>query len=382
MADNSDTKKNPPKEKILNKILNRFRTPNKDELKKFSNENNNRSRMKIPFDEYSDKIEKFWQDGDIFAKSQKLFKSLLKKFRKKSSMSARSSKKKRCRIVNFTSGRNTKLLPYKKGQNLLSLLPTIKKAIFNGNFSYAERKFHISRKDFLGWEKSLKESMTLIFLIDSSKSIIAYKLLFAEVIKSMANYFNKNNDRIGLITLQGKQAQIHNHPTHNYRIIQKSLRNLQLKGETPLGDGLLKAITMAKLERTKNPGSKSLVVLLSDCFPEPITRNYPNILDEPIYKEAINAAKIYRKTKTALLIINPSYRKDEERQGEKYSGEKLTDIIISETKGKLFKMEQKPFTKLFPTEKENVFDFNQQSNFSQKDITKILTGIENAFNDI
>ncbi len=48
-----------------------------------------------------------------------------------------------------------------------------------------------------------------------------------------------------------------------------------------------------------------MVVLISDCYPEPITGKYENMLDEPSYKAVEQSVKLLDSNKISLMIINP-----------------------------------------------------------------------------
>jgi len=127
--------------------------------------------------------------------------------------------------------------------------------------------------------------------------------MFAEILQSLAGQFQRNRDRMGLVALQGRQATVLHHPTHNYRIVTRHLRRLTFHGETPLADGLRKALAAARIERRKNPGSQSLVVLLSDCCPEPVAPGHYDLFEEPNYRDSRAAAGLFRKERVPLLVL-------------------------------------------------------------------------------
>lgn len=248
--------------------------------------------------------------------------------------------KKRKSVISDRSGRNIKTVRFKTGENSLAPLQTVVNSLGNGKYSLEQRKFSIVPADFVGWEKLERQSMTLILLVDVSRSTFPFIRIFAEILESLTGYFKLHQDRIGLISLQGMQAKILNHPTHNYRVVTKSLMSLKVQGDSPLADGLQKALAMVRLEKFRKPGSANLVILLSDGYPEPLTGHCPNIFDEPAYRETVRAAALYRKQAVSLLMINPSFRHTEE---EKLTpGEKLSAIIARESRGRLIKLFREP----------------------------------------
>ena len=236
-------------------------------------------------------------------------------------------------MVSISTGRNIRFVKYKKDENIIAPIGTIKNIILKSGIKKRDGRLVIHSSDFLGWRRQGFECITLILLVDVSSSTFPYIEVFSKMLQSLISYFNKNKDRIGLISLQRNQARILNHPTHNFRVILRSLGKLEIYGQTPLADGLLKALAMAKLERHKNEGSKSIVILLSDCYPEPITGKYENILDEPAYVETMNAASLYKKKKVKLLLIKPTgpTKKD-------LPGEKLAKIIKERSGGKVLNL--------------------------------------------
>ena len=260
-------------------------------------------------------------------------------------------------------GRNFRSTDYEKGVTPIALYQTIRNAMMKqGTISEG-----IEQPNIMGWEKMEKESMTLIFLIDVSNSTYPYISIFTDVLKTSVKHFTKNRDRIGLISLQGAQARIINYPTHNYRIIIKGLKNLTVHGETPLGDGIGKAITMAKTEKYKNPDANPMIVMLSDCYPEPVTNQYNDMLDEPIYRDAMNKSEHIKKTDVKFLLIKPMHYKEEENN---MPGIRLAEEIIRRSGGRMMKLNP-------------VHTFtgagNSYSQIPRARIRDIMTSIEDTF---
>jgi Mg-chelatase subunit ChlD len=208
------------------------------------------------------------------------------------------------------------------------------RALYRGNYNLRMRRFSIEESDFAGWQRLERENLTMVMVIDVSNSTYPYVRVFADVLNNLTEYFKMTKqDRIGLISLQGTQAKVMNHPTFNYRIVTGNLLKLKVHGETPLADGLLKARAMVRLEQYRKPGSKNLVLLLSDCYPEPLTGLYEDIFDEPAYRDAIRAAAFFRKERISLLVINPSFALPDQKILS--PGERLAQRIAQEGRGKL-----------------------------------------------
>ena len=293
----------------------------------------------------------------------------LGKFRKEQSRVSRGNRR-RNTVVTTASGREFRTVRYSSGETSLAPLQTVISAMHNNKYDLGRRRFDISCDDLIGWKKVEHESLTLILVVDVSKSTFPYISVFAEIVKSLAKYFNRNSDRIGLISLQALQAKILNNPTNNYRVITKSMTELKIHGQTPLADGLLKALSMARLERLRKPGSKNLVILISDCYPEPLTGRFSDLFDEPSYLNALSSAALYKKSNVYLLVINPCL--EHRSEGEMLPGERLSQSLADASGGKLIKLFRP----------ESCGADGKIPPPGKKDIEMVLRGIEETFDEI
>jgi Mg-chelatase subunit ChlD len=266
----------------------------------------------------------------------RIFRNLLRRFRRAPPGARRS--RRRQAIENPYAGRNIRLVPYEPAENLLAPLPTVLEALRAGRRFTPGRPL-VRRADLLGWAKAERESLTLILLVDVSRSTIGHLRVFAELLRSLAGHFQRNRDRMGLVSLQGRQATVLHHPTHNYRIVTRHLAQLRFRGETPLADGLQKTLAMARLERFKNPGSQSLVVLLSDCFPEPIPPGWAELFESPAYRAARTAASLFRREKVQFLVLLAAPERGPGRPEQGPSpGERLGEAIAAAAAGRLMRL--------------------------------------------
>ncbi len=270
---------------------------------------------------------------DLRLTYRRLFQKLLRRLRKSPGAAIRG--RRRRAVNNRQAGRNIRVIDYRPGENLFAPLPTVVRAVRDGGLRHARFPLPLRKRDLLGWDKVEHESLTLILLVDLSRSTHFHIKAFVEILQSLTGHFHRNRDRMGLISLQGRQARILNHPTHNYRVVTRNLSTLTVQGESPLADGLLKALTMARLERFRNAGSRSLVVMLSDCCPEPLTMQCPDLMDEPAYKSAMSAALLYRKEKVSLLVIQPSLREGREGRRPAPPCDRLAAVMAELSGGRL-----------------------------------------------
>ncbi|MCD4652776.1 VWA domain-containing protein [bacterium] len=319
----------------------------------------------------------------LFDSPQELFKSTLRIFSKMLQRIRKTSPKlgnqsfRRKKVSTNQAGRKLRLVWYHPDRNSLAPYETVLHALLRYGRPEKGKRLRIDPNDFLGWERQIQESLTLVLAVDVSRSTMAFKDLFADIIRSLSSHFNRHRDRIGLVSVSGRQAEILNHPSRNHRVVVKAIGQLNIMGQTPIGDGLVKSLEMVKMERTRNPGSKPVVILLSDCFPEPITHRYDDIFDEPTYRHAISAADLFRRLRVSLLVINPQYRDLSKAVSVRSTtmkqtpGERLTDRIIKRSGGRLIKLQ----TKVHDTA------LSQSTSIAAKDqqIKNILMSIESAF---
>lgn len=295
----------------------------------------------------------------LYRTTKKSFFNFLRTFRRVKVRSARGSKHREA-VASLTTGRSTRVVNFIRNQTRLAIKSTLLHAATNGSYDLNNRRFNISTENMKGWTRREYESLTLILLVDVSKSTWAFIKVFKEIISSLTEYFHKHNDRVGLISLQGLQAKIYSHPTHNFRVVARGLSKLSFHGETPIADGLYTSLNMARMEKTKNPGSRSIVILLSDCFPEPLTLGVRDVFEDPAYRNSITAAAQYRKQKIMLLVINPSFTGEE----AELPGELLSESIARAAGGRLIKLHR---------DKESRY-----ADLSSKEVEIIIKGIEDS----
>ena len=291
--------------------------------------------------------------------------SLLQSLIRRSRPAARGARRGRRRrtVANPTTGRNIRLAPYRPAENLLAPLPTVLEAVRNQR-PRAGSRLRIERADLRGWSKAERESLTLILLVDVSRSTVHYVGVFAELLRSLASHFQRNRDRMGLVSIQGRQAVVLHHPTHNYRIVTRHLARLTFRGETPLGDGLQKALTVGRMERFKNPGSQSLVMLLSDCCPEPILPGEIDPFDQPAYRDARVAAAHYARDAVQLLVLQvtpPPAPLAGQRRGPT-PGDRLAEALVAASRGRLLRLPHR-----------------EDGRLSRRQLDRVLVAVESMF---
>jgi len=247
--------------------------------------------------------------------------------------------------LSFDKGRIIRFSKERSGN--ISITPTIFNAIQNGNYSLQERKFNIQTKNFLypKYEESVIYNIMLV--LDISKSISWVIPHIEKFISYITSNVSNARDKLGLITFNNDLAQIYHYPTLNVKQVIGTINEMEAKGQTPLGEGLNLALQVFSKDQYKLPGMKNLLILISDCFPEPLEGGHKDLLEEPSYKLVLSASKKIRDEKLGFIIINPA-AKDEEKINW---GKKLIEKIIDITKAKYIEVHPKTKFNLLKVEK-------------------------------
>lgn len=229
-------------------------------------------------------------------------------------------------------GRRIRTIPYQNGFNL-AFVPSIKSAIIKGHFQTAQPKIKLSPDDLMMWQMRSKISMTLALIIDASASTRHFLRVIAHTLALLYRDAYRKKDKLGLIVLKDNKAQILIHPTRNYQLVLGSLIRIEPSGWTPLASGLEKAHSMLREELRRERDMIPCAVLVSDCYPEPLTHKYKNIFDEPAYQEVVKAANIYKREKIPIVVINPYHELADDKSN---FGTKLGLMIANISQGKYF----------------------------------------------
>ena len=247
----------------------------------------------------------------------------------------------------------------------ISITPTIFNAIQNGNYSLKDRKFNIQTKNFLYPKYEENVIYNIMLVLDTSKSISWVIPHIEKLISYISSNVSNARDKLGLITFNKDLAQIYHYPTLNVKQVIGTINEMEAKGKTPLGEGLNLALQVFSKERYKLPGMKNLLILISDCFPEPLEGGHKDLLEEPSYKLVLSASEKIRDEKLGFIIINPAAKDEEEVSW----GKKLIEKIIDITKAKYIEVHPKIKFNLIKGEKAFIDD-------------KKLTELTNIVNEI
>jgi len=247
------------------------------------------------------------------------------------------------RAASLTSSTRGRPTSYQKPKAIpkenIAVVPSIITSLVNRRKSEEKPKIKLNPSDLRIWLRQGRSSVTLILIADASFS--TYHFLPA-VSKSLSIVYRdayRNRDRLGVIAFQKNSAQIMNHPTNNLRVALGNLTRLTPSGFSPLADGLKKALEVFKQEKRRSPNFIPFAILISDCFPEPLTHKYADLLEEPAYQETLKVSKDFRREKIPIVVINPAHGKS--KSGELFGGSKLGMKIAHISNGKYYGISEK-----------------------------------------
>lgn len=108
----------------------------------------------------------------------------------------------------------------------------------------------------------------IIFVVDASDSMgrgahARMKAAKGAALAILAKA-RKKRHRVGMVAFMDESAEAVLRPTSSLTLARKCLKSLPAGGATPFADGLMKAWKMVKNERLKDPGTRPLLVVISD----------------------------------------------------------------------------------------------------------------------
>ena len=267
-----------------------------------------------------------------------------------SSGSSNSLNLEKGRIVNYSE----------KGTGNLAITRTILNSVTNGHYSLHDNRFNIKKTDFCypKYEENIVYNIMLV--LDTSDSISWVIPHIEKFISQITSNVSNSRDKLGLITFNNDLAQIYHFPTLNVKQVIGTINKLDVKGKTPLGDGLNLATQVFSRSQFKQMGTKNLIILISDCFPEPLEGGHKDLLNEPSYKLVVSASEKIRDNNIGFIIINPTSKTKTKNNWNK----KLIDKILEITDAKYIEINPKIEFNIFKGEKAYIEDESINEFFS------------------
>jgi Mg-chelatase subunit ChlD len=218
-------------------------------------------------------------------------------------------------------------------------MPSILSALLDRGLSEQKPRIRLTPDDLRIWIRQGRCSVDILLITDASFSTFHFLPAVSKALSIVYRDAYRNRDRLGLIAFQNDTARIMNHPTNNLRVTLGNLSRLNPFGMTPLADGLKKALDVLKQEKRRFSNSIPVAILISDCFPEPLTHQYEDLLKEPAYQETLRISRIFGREKIPIVVINPAHSKA--KSGDLYGGSKLGMMIARMAKGTYYGIAEK-----------------------------------------
>lgn len=124
----------------------------------------------------------------------------------------------------------------------------------------------VRRDDLRQATREGREGNLVLFVVDASGSMAARQRMSAvkgAVLSLLLDAYQRR-DKVGLITFRGKDATVALPPTSSVDAAAVRLETLPTGGRTPLSAGLLKAHDVLRVERTRDPARRPLLVVVTD----------------------------------------------------------------------------------------------------------------------
>lgn len=187
-------------------------------------------------------------------------KLLLPKSRKLTKSSGRRS-----RAKTYRRGYKLRSLPYAKDREI-DIYETLKKASMYQKIRGSVDRIVIKREDLCSKERGGKESQLLLFVVDASGSQGVKRRMEAVkgAIFSLLIDAYKKRDKVALIIFRKFGAELLLPPTQSVQLAHRALKNIITGGNTPLSAGLFEAYRLIKKYHHRNPGSKVILIILTD----------------------------------------------------------------------------------------------------------------------
>jgi magnesium chelatase subunit D len=124
----------------------------------------------------------------------------------------------------------------------------------------------INKEDLKEKVRQSKVSTLIVLAVDASGSMGAMNRMEAAkgTVLSLLMDAYQFRDRVSMVAFKGKEGYVLLPPTSGVDLAKKMLTNLPTGGKTPLAAGIMKALSVIKNEKRKDPSIVPMLVLLTD----------------------------------------------------------------------------------------------------------------------
>jgi len=109
-----------------------------------------------------------------------------------------------------------------------------------------------------------KAPMTIVMVLDLSKSMVYNIEQVREAILKLHGDAYRYRDKVGVVALKGMSAEVVQHPITNLRVVANKLLQLHASGFTPLAAGMLKAWEVLEEAKRRDRSTIPVMVIVTD----------------------------------------------------------------------------------------------------------------------
>jgi magnesium chelatase subunit D len=109
-----------------------------------------------------------------------------------------------------------------------------------------------------------KASMTMVFVIDLSGSMLYNVEAVREALLRLHGDAYRSRDGVGIVALKGLSAEVVQHPITNLRVVANKLVSMRISGFTPLAAGMYKGLEVLKEAKRRSPSAVPVMVIVTD----------------------------------------------------------------------------------------------------------------------
>lgn len=217
-----------------------------------------------------------------------------------------------------TSGQVGRYVSYempRRGYRDIAFGPTIRAAATRSEPREGRLRVQITPADFRIKIREHKVPLSILLVLDMSESMISSLDNVSKAILSLHRTASRKRDRVGLVVFKGSEAVLLQHPTRNLRQVVKRLLDLGASDFTPLAAGMVKALQVLRVEKTRNRDCIPLIVMITDGIvnvplPQPITTSTRRDFTNSAQADVIDAARLIAREGIKTLIINTDHREE------------------------------------------------------------------------
>ncbi|MBS7633356.1 VWA domain-containing protein [Candidatus Bathyarchaeota archaeon] len=112
--------------------------------------------------------------------------------------------------------------------------------------------------------KVYKASLTMVFVVDLSGSMLFNLSAVKEALLKLHADAYRSRDRVGIVALKGLGAVVVQHPVTNLRVVANKLVNLRVSGFTPLAAGMLKGWEVLREAKRRDSSTVPVMIIITD----------------------------------------------------------------------------------------------------------------------